>query len=124
MAIQFLSPPNDGTGAPQETPPLVDRNTSRVKSPLRLWKKRLPVRSAPTTGSLRKVPGVRTPGNVQVCPPSNVYARPAWRKFDVMVEKCRQAITMLFGLREFTAMDGSFDASPVMLRPAESTFTW
>src|SRR5262245_8985756 len=41
-----------------------------------------------------------------------------------MVVKCLQAITMLFGLTGFTVIDGSFDASPTMLRPAASTFTW
>src|SRR5262245_44109110 len=41
-----------------------------------------------------------------------------------MVVKCLHPIIMLFGLTGFTAIDGSFDASPTMLKPAASTFTW
>src|SRR5215467_4400270 len=70
------------------------------------------------------MPGSRTPGNVQVVPPSVVNPQPACRKLDVTLSNCLQAIAILLRFVESTEITHSFAASPRMLFPFASTFTW
>src|SRR5690349_18729619 len=76
------------------------------------------------TGSLRKTLFSRTPGNVQFVPPLVVYPQPACRKLDVTSLNCLQAIVILLPFVGSTEMEHSFAASPRMLFPFASTFTW
>src|SRR5437667_2699361 len=86
--------------------------------------KNCPISLEFVTGSLRKTLFSRTPGNVQVVPPSLVYPQPPCRKLDVTSLNCLQAIVILLPFVGSTEMEHSFAASPRMLFPFASTFAW
>src|SRR5437868_2263259 len=80
--------------------------------------------SDPNTGSLRKTLFSKTPGKDQLVPASVVYPQPPCRKSDVTLLNCRHPIVILLWFVGSTVMEGSFAASPRILLPLPSTFTW
>src|SRR5205809_874019 len=59
-----------------------------------------------------------------VVPPSVVYPQPACRKLEITSLNCLHAIVILLPFVGSTAIGHSFAASPRMLFPFASTFTW
>src|SRR5262245_18991514 len=84
----------------------------------------MPFASDARTGSLRKVPGSKLPGKVQLSPPLVVKDTPDCRKLLLVVSNCRQPMAMRFGLFGSMHIEGSFAASPRMFCPEALTLTW